>query len=71
MKQTSELDNACGVIACLHSVYNNVSPDKITLVAGSVLDTFHSTVKDLSPADKASSLENYNDFKTEYRKVAS
>lgn len=25
MKQTSKLDNACGVIACLHSIYNNQS----------------------------------------------
>ena len=23
MKQTSKLDNACGVIACLHTIYNN------------------------------------------------
>jgi ubiquitin carboxyl-terminal hydrolase L3 len=25
MKQTKVLDNACGIIACLHAVYNNLS----------------------------------------------
>ena len=24
MKQTNELDNACGIIAALHCVYNNL-----------------------------------------------
>jgi hypothetical protein len=24
MKQTKELDNACGVIACIHSIFNNL-----------------------------------------------
>ena len=32
MKQTNVLDNACGVIACLHSIYNNKS--HITLEEG-------------------------------------
>ena len=29
MKQTSRLDNACGIIACLHAVYNNL--DKVSI----------------------------------------
>ena len=32
MKQTSELDNACGVIAALHCVYNNLGEGKIVKV---------------------------------------
>mmetsp|Transcript_43187 Transcript_43187/g.57138 ORF Transcript_43187/g.57138 Transcript_43187/m.57138 type:complete len:81 (-) Transcript_43187:263-505(-) len=71
MKQTSELDNACGVIACLHSIYNNLSDDKITLLPDSVLATFLQSVKDAGAADRATALENYNQFKEQYRSVAS
>ena len=35
MKQTGALDNACGIIACLHAIYNN--PTSIQLGEGSVL----------------------------------
>lgn len=38
MKQTDKLDNACGIIACLHSVLNNL--DSIQLEVGSILDKF-------------------------------
>lgn len=38
MKQTGELDNACGVIACIHSIYNNLG--LIQLNSGSVLEKY-------------------------------
>jgi ubiquitin carboxyl-terminal hydrolase L3 len=42
MRQTHKLDNACGVIACIHSVLNNL--DKVALAEGSVLQRFHTAV---------------------------
>jgi hypothetical protein len=38
MKQTKKLDNACGLIACLHGIYNNL--DKIELIPESILDRY-------------------------------
>jgi len=35
MKQTSKLDNACGLIACIHSIFNNL--DLIKLEPNSTL----------------------------------
>jgi hypothetical protein len=42
MKQTGVLDNACGVIACIHAILNNLGEgdNKITLNDGSVLSNF-------------------------------
>ena len=36
MKQTGTLDNACGVIACIHAIFNNLGEgaNKITLADG-------------------------------------
>lgn len=69
MKQFGELDNACGVIACLHATLNNL--DKIELTPGSILDRFNSGCKDLSPADRAHYLENATDFKEQHASAAS
>ena len=43
MKQTEVLDNACGVIACIHAILNNLGEGdtKITLTEGSVLANYH------------------------------
>ena len=71
MKQTSELDNACGVIAALHCVYNNLGEGKIDLVPESTLDNFLNQVSSATPDDKATALENFVAFKKQYRKVAS
>ena len=38
MKQTTELDNACGIIAALHVVYNNQA--SVNLLADSTLQSF-------------------------------
>jgi ubiquitin carboxyl-terminal hydrolase L3 len=60
MKQTKKLDMACGVIACIHSVLNNL--DKIKIADGSVLHKYYSTVKEQSPQDRALTLENMKEF---------
>lgn len=69
MKQTGVLDNACGIIACLHSVLNNL--DKITLEKDSVLGQFWEKAKDISPAERATLLENFTAFQEIHKKHAS
>jgi hypothetical protein len=51
MKQTGVLDNACGVIACLHSIFNY--PDIDMVEPNSVLAEFISICKDKDSAQKA------------------
>lgn len=68
MKQTKELDNACGIIACLHACLNNL--DKIELTHGSILDNFYNGCKDLSPGEKAKYLENSTEFKVQHLSAA-
>ena len=70
MKQTKELDNACGIIGALHAIFNNVSPDKIMLNPESVLSTYHDMCSGQTPAECATHLENYNGFKKEYQKTS-
>ena len=60
MKQTGKLDNACGVIACLHAVLNNL--DSVQLKADSVLDKFYKAAKPLTPAERATNLEENKEF---------
>ena len=70
MKQTGELDNACGVIAALHAVYNSMGESKVSLLPDSVLANFFKQVQSQTPAERATSLENFQAFKKEYRSVA-
>ena len=64
MKQTGVLDNACGVIACIHAVLNNLgdADNKIAITADSVLDRFQKVTAQQSPADAATTLEGFTDF---------
>lgn len=55
MKQTSELDNACGVIACLHSIYNN----DIQLDPASVLGQFKAKNNETDSMQKAINLQEF------------
>lgn len=41
-KQHGKLDNACGIIACLHTVLNKLG--QVPVTADSVLDKFHKQV---------------------------
>jgi ubiquitin carboxyl-terminal hydrolase L3 len=54
MKQTNKLDYACGVIACIHAVFNNI--DKIELKKDSVLEKFYRGTKNQTPIERAISL---------------
>merc|ERR1712228_996157 len=71
MKQTKILDNACGIIACIHSIYNNLGADKIKLVEGSLLDQYFKKVEGLAtPEERSTALETFEEFKAEYKKRA-
>ena len=61
MKQFGELDNACGIIACLHACLNNLEEVKIT--KGSILDNYYQSVKDKTPEERAVALQNAQAFK--------
>ena len=60
MKQSSKLDNACGVIACLHSILNNL--DKFTLTEDSLLHKYNTEAIGKTPVERATFLENYKEF---------
>ena len=62
MKQTNILDNACGIIACIHTIGNNI--DTVTLSPDSILSKFYDTGKNKTPQERATILEGSNDFKT-------
>ena len=61
MKQSGTLDNACGIIACLHAALNNL--DNVTLTPDSILDKFYQANKDKNPAERCAALENDQAFK--------
>ena len=67
MKQTQVLDNACGIIACLHAVLNN---GVIDLAPGGVLDSFKQETKEKSPEERALSLESNRGFKAQHGNFA-
>ena len=60
MKQSGKLDNACGIIACLHSVLNNL--DSIKIKEESVLAKFIEGTKDLTPAERSNYMEEFKEF---------
>ena len=65
------LDNACGIIACLHVIYNNLGADKIVLEEGSALKKFIDEQKGKGNAEIATAMENNKEFKerqSEYAK---
>ena len=69
MKQTGALDNACGVIACLHAIYNNLH--SITLHADKPLATYLEKVQDQTPDQRATTLEGYTEFQEQHKAFAS
>jgi len=70
MKQTNSLDNACGVIACIHAALNTTDV-VATLPPESILGRFASETKDSSPMERCIALENNSDFKSTHRGYAS
>ena len=69
MKQTGTLDNACGIVACLHAIMNH--NEDIPLNTDSILDKFYKDTKDLTAEQRASYLEAFTDFKEAHKESAS
>lgn len=70
MKQTRKLDNACGIVASIHAILNNVENKNIKLDKDSVLGKYAAKAKKLSPAERATLLENSNEFKMIHKEHA-
>mmetsp|Transcript_7205 Transcript_7205/g.7444 ORF Transcript_7205/g.7444 Transcript_7205/m.7444 type:complete len:233 (-) Transcript_7205:63-761(-) len=64
MLQCGELDNACGLIAAIHSIGSNLN--KLKLEKNSILEKFYEACKDKDPKERATYLENMNDFKEQH-----
>lgn len=69
MKQTDNLDNACGLIAALHCIGNN--KDFISFTEGSILEKFYFSCKEKTPKERALFLENFQEFKESHAVSAS
>ncbi|CAI2379283.1 unnamed protein product [Moneuplotes crassus] len=69
MKQTKTLDNACGIIACLHAIMNHTSD--ISLTADSILDKFQKETADKTAEERATYLEEFKEFQEEHKSHAS
>jgi ubiquitin carboxyl-terminal hydrolase L3 len=68
MKQTDVLDNACGVIACIHTIGNNI--DNVNPSQNSILSQFFNSCVGKTPQERASILENSNEFKSVHSSFA-
>lgn len=55
MKQSNVLDNACGIIACMHSVLNK--QDQVNLEADSILAKYKADAMAATPQERCSKLE--------------
>lgn len=64
MKQTNDLDYACGVIAGLHSIGNNL--DKIQLPPTMLLTNYFENVSNKSPEERAKILCEDNSMKSNH-----
>ena len=64
MHQSGTLDNACGIVACLHAMFNSplVSVDE-----ESVLGRFRRRCLGQTPSERCKELENDDDFKKAHR----
>jgi len=69
MKQAGTLDNACGIIACLHAILNNNNNNNMVL-PDSVLAKFQATTANQTPAERCHELEQNHDFKTVHKRFA-
>ena len=69
MKQTNKLDNACGIIACIHTIANNFESVELSS-QDTILAKFISSCKDKSPQQRFEMLEVSNEFKTAHTQFA-
>lgn len=65
MWQTKTLDNACGLIACIHAVFNNLAI--VDIAEGSPLKIFYEASIKQSPEERANTLDNFTAIKTVHR----
>ena len=65
MWQTETLDNACGLIACIHAVFNNLAA--VTLAKGSALEEFYNASIKQTPEERANTLDDFEAIKTVHR----
>ena len=72
MKQSGTLDNACGIIACIHAILNNTGDgdSKIQLAEDSTLGKFKNAVGAMSPEERAAALEGDQQFQNVHREYA-
>jgi ubiquitin carboxyl-terminal hydrolase L3 len=69
MKQTETLDNACGVIACLHAIFNNM--ELIALEEGKTLSKYWENAQGKTPEERAILLEGFTEFQQQHKAFAS
>ena len=66
MKQAGTLDNACGIIACLHAILNVAATSEPSIImTDSVLHQFQALTATQTPTERCHSLEKNLDFRTE------
>ena len=70
MHQSKVLDNACGIIACLHAVYNCVAASA-EIDPASVLGKFLERAQNSTPLQRCNNLENDADFQMIHQNYAS
>ena len=63
------LDNACGLIACIHAVLNNRT--SIGLAEGSALEELEKATADMTPLEKAKFLETFTKVQQAHQSFAS
>lgn len=68
MLQEGSLDNACGIIAALHAIGNNLN--SIFINEGSILHKFYELVQGKDPREISKILQDFNDFKKCHTKYA-
>lgn len=71
MRQSGTLDNACGIIACLHAILNNDNDALKMIQPDSVLHKFQNTTEDQTPAERCLALERDAQFQTFHKTFAS
>lgn len=66
MKQTGTLDNACGIIACIHAIFNT----GVKIDPESVLGKYFSENAGKTPMERCVSLEGNDGFKAVHQSYA-
>lgn len=68
MKQTSKLDNACGLVAALHCIGS--TGDLMQFPEETILKKYYDKAKEANAEERAKLLEDYDDFKQVHHSFA-